>query len=283
MRYWLELRTALALSRLGTVSATAKEIGVHRSTINRHIDTLETAFKSRLFQRHARGFSLTDAGREIVKVAAEADRMFADLQARQRGAANLTAGTLTITGISAMAAVLMPAIRSFQTAHPHIKVEFIADSKVLQLETGEAHIAFRGGPKPKQLDYVVQQYRPIRFALYASQTYIDAYGKPDLNALEKHRFVAPIPENAYPTYQNWFADNVPSSSIVLTSGSPKARNLAICNGIGIGFIDDLHASCMKDLVEILPPDEAHSIDVWVVTHVDLHRTPNIQAFLEHLN
>ncbi|MEM1073409.1 MAG: LysR family transcriptional regulator [Pseudomonadota bacterium] len=283
MRYWLELRSALTLSRLGTVSAAAREIGVHRSTINRHIDTLELAFKNRMFQRHARGYALTDAGREIIQIAEQADQMFSEVQARQRGAADLTSGTLRVTAVSGIAPILMPSIKSFEAVHPHVPIEYYAESKVLQLETGEAHIAFRSGPEPKEPDYVVQPFRPIRFALYASRDYVDRFGKPDLDDLGAHRFVAPIPENAYPPYQKWFEDNVPAESIALKSGSRPVRNNAICNGIGIGFIDDVHATWMKDLIEVAPADDAHSVEVWIVTHVDLHRTPNIMAFLEHLN
>lgn len=282
MRYWLELRTALALSRLGTVSATAKDIGVHRSTINRHIDTLEAAFKNRMFQRHPRGYALTDSGREIIKIAEQADRMFIELQARQRGAADLTAGTLRITGVSALAEVVMPALRSFQEAHPMVQVEFIANAELLQLETGEAHIAFRGGPEPMEPDYVVQPFHPFRFALYASQDYVDRFGIPDLDDLGAHRFVAPIPENAYPPYKEWFEANVPPDAIALTSEHPHVRTMAIYNGLGIGFVHDLHARCMKNLVEIAPPDNAHNVNMWIVTHVDVHRTPIIQAFLGFL-
>ena len=282
MRYWLELRTALALARLGTVSAAAKEIGVHRSTINRQIDTLEAAFKTRLFQRHARGYSLTPTGRDIIAVAEQADAMFSDMQARQRSAADLTSGTLTITAVSGIAPILTPIIRSFQREHPHIQVEFIADAKLLNLETGEAHIAFRGGEEPTDLDYIVQQFRTIHFALYASQGYIDEHGFPEPGALNNHRFVAPFPESAYPPYQEWFAENTPANAIVLTSGSRHVREIAICNGVGIGFIDEFHASCLKGLVEIARPNEGFPINVWTLTHVDLHRTPNIQAFLDHL-
>ncbi|MEM1074539.1 MAG: LysR family transcriptional regulator [Pseudomonadota bacterium] len=233
MRFWLELKTALVLSRKGTVSATAKEIGVHRSTVNRHIDTLEAAFNHRIFQRHARGYALTEAGREIAKVAENADAMFSELQTRQLGAASLTLGTLKITAIAGVAPMLMSAVKSFRMAHPNVKAEFIADTQLLQLEAGEAHVAFRSGPEPREPDYVVQALRPFRFSLYASRDYIDRFGTPRLDSLDTHQFVAPIPERTYPPYQTWFAQNVSAESVVLTSASRYVRYAAICNGIGL--------------------------------------------------
>ncbi|MEM9902894.1 MAG: LysR family transcriptional regulator [Pseudomonadota bacterium] len=282
MRYWLEMRTALTVAQLGTVSAAAKEIGVHRATINRHIETLEAAFQTKLFLKHARGYSLTDSGQEIIQVAARADEMFADIQARQRGSAKLVSGTLVVTAVAGVAATVMAAINSFREAHPEVKIEFIAESRLLRLEAGEAHIAFRGGPKPKEQDYVVQSYHAINFGLYASNSYVDRFGMPDVSALDGHRFVAPFPEAGYPPYQIWIAENVPEDCIVFRSGSRHVRDIAICHGVGIGFIDDHHASFLDNIVEILPPDPRFKIDLWVVTHVDIHRTAKVQAFLEYL-
>ncbi|MEM9812592.1 MAG: LysR family transcriptional regulator [Pseudomonadota bacterium] len=285
MRYWLELKTALVLSQLGTVSAASREIGVHRATINRRIDTLESAFQTRLFHRHARGFSLTDNGRDIIQVAARADEMFADLQARQRGSAKLVSGTLILTSVAGLAATVMPAITAFQRQHPETKIEFIAEARLLQLETGEAHIAFRGGPAPKEPDYVVIPFRPVRFGLYASKDYIERHGRPDLSDLSElrhHRFIGPSPEQDYPPYTQWIIDNVPEECIALRTGSRHVRTLAICHGVGIGFIDNQHAPFLEELVELLPPADELKVDLWIVTHVDLHRTSKVQAFLEHV-
>src|SRR6056297_675065 len=89
MDYWMELRTALMVARLGTVSAAAEALGVHPATVNRHVETLEGAFGPPLFQRHARGYAPTDAGRDMLEAAGRADEMLADLAGRARGRAAL--------------------------------------------------------------------------------------------------------------------------------------------------------------------------------------------------
>ncbi|MEM1428979.1 MAG: LysR family transcriptional regulator [Pseudomonadota bacterium] len=282
MKYWSEIRTALILARLGTVSAAAKEIGVHRATVNRHVETLEAAFNARLFLRHARGFTLTEEGREVFEVAARADEMFADLQKRSRGKAGMVSGTLMVTAMSSIAPTIMPSIRGFQTTHPEIDVEFIVDAKLAKLEYGEAHIAFRTGPQPKQPDYVVLPHKPVRFGLYAAQDYIDRVGLPEVGALEGHKFVSPYADATHLPYLKWITENVPEDAIALRANNSHVRRLAICHGIGVGFIDDQDASLLRDLVEIMPPSEDIQIDLWVVTHSDLHRTAKVQAFLDHV-
>ena len=37
-----------------------------------------------------------------------------------------------------------------------------------------------------------------------------------------------------------------------------------------------------DLVQVLEPRDEWSAPVWLVTHVDLHRTPKVQSFLKFL-
>src|SRR6056297_1174072 len=145
MQYWTELRTALMVARFGTVSSAAEALGVHRATVNRHVETLEGAFGAPLFQRHARGYALTDAGRDMLEVAARADEMFADLAGRARGKAGQLSGSLIVTALSGVAPLVMPAIRAFHIAHPQIALEFVAGAQLARLEHGEAHVAIRAG------------------------------------------------------------------------------------------------------------------------------------------
>jgi DNA-binding transcriptional LysR family regulator len=63
MDNWDEIRTAYQVARMGTVSGAAEVLGVHHATVIRHIDALEAALGAKLFQRHARGYTATEAGR----------------------------------------------------------------------------------------------------------------------------------------------------------------------------------------------------------------------------
>ena len=74
---WDELRTALQVARAGTVSGAAPTAGgVHHATVIRHIDGLEDRLGVKLFQRHAKGYTLTEAGRLLTDGAAETEARF---------------------------------------------------------------------------------------------------------------------------------------------------------------------------------------------------------------
>ncbi len=64
---WDEIRTAFHVARVGTVSGAADALGVHHATVIRHIDALEGQLGVKLFQRHARGYTSTEAGNDLLK------------------------------------------------------------------------------------------------------------------------------------------------------------------------------------------------------------------------
>jgi len=85
MDKWTELRTAHQVAKLGTVSAAAQTLGLHRATINRHIDLLEAEIGGKIFIRHARGYTLTEIGQDVLRVAHKTEELINDLAGRVQG------------------------------------------------------------------------------------------------------------------------------------------------------------------------------------------------------
>ncbi len=282
MEYWTELRTALMVARLGTVSAAAEALGVHRATVNRHVEILEGAFGAPLFQRHARGYALTDTGQKLLEVAGRADEMFADLAGRARGKAGQLSGSLIVTALAEVAPLVMPAVRGFHFAHPQIALEFVTGAQLARLEHGEAHVAIRAGTKPEELDYVVTLFRRVRFGLYASKGYISSAGHPDPDRLDGHRFIGSVGVARPMPYADWMNANVAAEALALQTTDQQVLHSAVSEGLGLGFLAEHDAFVRSDLVEVIPPADACSAALWIVTHVDLHRTMKVQAFLQHL-
>lgn len=279
MEQWLELRTAMMLARLGTVSGAAAALGVHRATVTRHVEVLEAAFGARLFQRHARGYTPTEAGRAIFEVAARADEMFSELQSRAQGVANGLSGALTVTSFAGVAPFILPAISAFTRAHPQISLRLKTDAALARLEYGEAHVAIRAGAEPKEPDYVVRLFRRIRFGLYAHERYLATHGAPTGERdLAGHRFIGDPTATRTP-YAAWLAAHVADDAYALKVADPGAAAAAVAEGLGLGFVAETVAG---GLIEVLPPRDQWSAPLWTVTHVDLHRIAKVQAFLRYL-
>ena len=57
---------------------------------------------------------------------------------------------------------------------------------------------------------------------------------------------------------------------------------AIVAGAGIGFVSVLQAAEVPELVRVTPPRPEWAAPLWLVTHMDLHRTTKVQTFLAFL-
>ena len=280
MQHWTELRTALVLARLGTVSAAAARLGVHRATVNRHIDVLETALGATLFQRHARGYALTDSGRDMLDVAGRADEMFTDLAGRNRARAGQISGDLVITALAGLAPVIMPLIAKVTGTHPEVSVVFDVGPQLARLEHGEAHVACRAGAKPTAPDYVVLPFPSVRFGLYCTRGYTEQHGTPDLDRLGKHRFIGSLAGPSRMPFVAWMQETLSPEALVLQTREPAVIREAVFAGLGLGFLAEHDAAQSPDLVCVMAPSDALSVPLWMVTHIDLHRTAKVQAFLK---
>ena len=279
---WDEIRTAYHVARMGTVSGAADALGVHHATVIRHIDSLETRLGVKLFQRHARGYTSTEAGKDLLQVAQATDDQFTQLVGRIKGRGDEVSGELVITSIPAATPRLTPVISEFQSQYPGLLVRYLTGEEVLRLEYGEAHVALRAGTKPDNPDNVVQPFHSIDISLYASQTYIQAHGRPDnLEDLDDHVFVGHDNFNSRAPYSRWLMDRISPEQLVFRATDSRVIRDAISSGVGIGFLTAWEAES-SDLVRLFEPQKEWSATLWLVTHVDLHRTTKVQSFLSFL-
>ncbi len=280
---WDEIRTAYQVARLGTVSGAAEVLGVHHATVIRHIDAPERRLGSKLFQRHARGYTATEAGLELLKVAQTTEEQFAQLVNRIRGQGESVAGELVVTAITGVSALLTPVFAAFQAAHPAVTIRFVSDMRIFRLDYGEAHVAIRAGDAPQEPDTVVQPLVRMRWGLYASSGYVQRHGRPEgLADFAGHRFVGPESQGARAPFYRWMQENIPQEAVTFRNGDPSANLDAIRGGLGIGFLPSRAAREDAGLVEILAPLTEWDTALWIVTHVDLHRSRKVQSFLSIL-
>ena len=283
MENWDEIRTAYHVARLGTVSGAADVLGVHHATVIRHIDALERRLGAKLFQRHARGYTATEAGRDLLSVAQTTEEQFAHLSSRIKGQGETVAGELVVTSIAGIADLLTPVMVGFQERYPDVRVRFLTDMRVFRLDFGEAHVAIRVGSGAEEPDNVVQPLAQIRTGLYAARAYVDRHGKPASEVeFAQHRFVCSDNETTRAPFHRWLRATVTPDRIAYAATEPAALEAAVRQGAGIGFLTAYRAAEDPGLVEVLPPRTEWDAQLRIVTHVDLHRTRKVQAFLSHL-
>lgn len=280
MTDWNEIRTAATVARLGTVSAAAETLSVHRATVTRHIDQLEKTLGAKLFQRHGRGFTPTELGEELLRIANATDAQIGELQRRARGQSGELSGEFVVTSVDVLSFFVLPLIDTFRDRHPSVTVRYVASDTVLKLEYGEADAAFRVGPKPGDPDNVVRRIGTLEMGVYATRCYTTRHGIPEGEAeLAAHRFAGPLSSTPKAPFVEWIRQRVPPDAIALTSSSIALLWSAVLTGNCIGFLPSTVTEGRPDLVEVFAPRAEWAEPIWIVTHVDLHRSPKVQAFL----
>jgi DNA-binding transcriptional LysR family regulator len=278
---WTEFKTAYKLAKLRTLSATAKDLGMHRSTVMRQIDALELSLGIKLFQRNDKGYIPTQAGLEVMRLGEITDVQLTQFENKVKSQQGVLEGTLTITCVNELALFLFPAITQYQSMHPKIKVEIIGDLRKYDLEYAEADLAIRTGEKPNTLDNVVIPFKQITLVFCAHQKYLDIHGYPTQENIANHKFVANSQRLAHLPWNEWIHDNVSPENIKVSSTSQQILNYAMYAGAGIGLSTKETVSNNSQLFEF-DLGQQWQVNTWILAHRDIINIPKVRLFIDLL-
>ncbi|MEO0484452.1 MAG: LysR family transcriptional regulator [Pseudomonadota bacterium] len=154
---WDDLRLFLAVARAQGLAGAARETGRSAPTLARRMLALEARLGEPLFDRHARGYELTDAG---VRFQAQAERAEAEI-------APLSAKTgPPLVKVSAGAWVTWHLCRHAQVFQDlPVRLRFITAEHRLDIARREAVIGIRNA-RPEQLGLAARRLGEVRFAVY---------------------------------------------------------------------------------------------------------------------
>jgi len=279
---WDEIRTAFHVARLGTVSGAAEALGVHHATVIRHVDALEARLGTKLFQRHARGYTPTEAGQDLLRVAATTEDQFTQLVGRIRGQGAGVTGDLVITSLPILSPRIAPSLVRFMEAYPEVSVRLLSDERIYRLEYGEAHVAVRAGARPEEPDNIVQPFFTMALGLYATKAYVAKHGPLEPGEWEGHRFVSIRSDQSRAPFYRWMHEHVPPELIRYRASRDRTVVDGVEAGAGIGFMPVWMAEANPDVVQVMAPLPEWDVPIWLVTHVDLHRTAKVQTLVHFL-
>ena len=139
-----QLRAFVTVANLGQFTLAADKLGSSQSAVSTLVRQLETNLNLRLFDRHTRLLRLTQAGMDILPIAA---RAVADLEGMVESSRELNAlrrGKVTMAAGTVQAALMVPQlVHGFTKLYPEITVELhdVAEKTVLeQVANGSADL-----------------------------------------------------------------------------------------------------------------------------------------------
>lgn len=281
---WNDLRHLIAVSRQGSTLAAAKTLGVNQSTVHRRLQELEKAVGVTLMKRLPSGYRLTELGEALIDQVLAVETAVVTLEQHIRilkldmkGTIRLTCPEPTIPRI--MACGLLD---RFHARYPNLQVEFVTSDRYLDLTKGEADVAFRSG-EPMDDSLVGRKICDSVWAIYASKSYVQQYGRPGNTAdLADHALIGfdGIMQNH--RVAKWLPVAVPNARIVSRNNSMLGTLSAVKSGIGIAPLPTTLGDAEDTLVQVLPPVEALTRGWYLLTPADLRKTPRIAAFVDQI-
>lgn len=272
---WEDVRVFSALARFGTLSATARALGVNHVTIARRIAKLEATLGIKLFQRRADGFRLTaqavpelDRARRMEEAAALLGRDVGD---------PATAGLIRITATASLIdAFLLPICRQLVETYPGIDLDVVADRRALSLARYETDIALRLN-RPEDGEMIARKVADVAYGAYGTIAWsrrIAAGETAELIGFDEQN--ADVPEAI------WVAQTFPSARLRMRLGSHFSQASACALGAGVAvlprYIARLHAGLLEIDVGKAPPQRA----LWLLTRSDVKTAPQIRAATDFL-
>ena len=123
---WDKLKIFNAVAEAGSFTNATMTLNLSQSAISRQIQSLEEELKTQLFERHARGLTLTDNGEYLFKTAHEVILKLKEVETTFSDKKNKPNGKLTITTVRSFGTHwLTPRIQEFMQLNPEIEVELI--------------------------------------------------------------------------------------------------------------------------------------------------------------
>lgn len=117
----------LAVCRLGSLSAAAKELHVAQPALSKQIAILEHSLDVQLFKRHSRGVTLTEAGALLRVDAAEIIRKIDSLKENLHGRGTHVSGEVSVAIITSLApSIAVDVYQRVDQDYPGIKLNITA-------------------------------------------------------------------------------------------------------------------------------------------------------------
>ena len=274
---WSRIQSFLAVAETGSLSGAARALGVSQPTVGRHIEGLERALGTELFERHARGFHLSPTGRRMVPMAERMREAMNLIELTAAGEAQSVAGTVRVTAsVFASHYILPPILSKLRANEPAIQIELVASDETESLLFRDADIAVRMY-EPTQHDLVARHIGDTNIGVFAATAYLDRRGRPKVaSELFDHDLVGYDRTPLVLDTMAKMGHRVDREAFATRCDNQAANWALVCAGCGIGFAQ-LAVGRSNSLVEeldlglVIP-----SLPVWLVAHPSMRQTPRLK-------
>ncbi|MEL6452647.1 MAG: LysR family transcriptional regulator [Pseudomonadota bacterium] len=253
---WNGLNTLRALAQAGSYAGAAQRLGVHETTVSRHLRRLEQQLGHVLWRGPEGG--LTDDGATVLRHAEamgqEADLALAVLHGRAalRGAVRVTAVPWVVE------AGLVPHLAAFRDAAPDVALSLLGGHGRMSLLHGEADIAVRLAQPEAAGDILVRRLGDIPFVVAGAGP----------------GWIGYVPEMAHVPQAHWTEESADRVTLRLSDLTAVVAGLRA--GLGRAWVP----RCLAPNVDASFPPRHRPL--WCLTHPRTRQAPAVDAVCRQL-
>jgi DNA-binding transcriptional LysR family regulator len=285
---WDKLKIFHAVAQAGSFTEASGILNLSQSAISRQIQSLEQTLKTSLFERHARGLSLTEDGEILFKTANEVIIHLKGVETSLMEKKEKPSGKLIVTTVVGFGSIwLTPRIKEFMDKYPEMEVEVIVTDKELDLSTREADIAI-WMRQPTQLSYIQKKLIDINYHIYGSPKYLEENGYPNtVKDLDKHKFIVYGKGTPSPLSQTDWILKVGKKDSSKRKSVMRVNNiysllLAVESGVGLAALPDYMVQEKSTLVKVLPNVDGPKYEAHFVYPQSLKNVARIKSFRDFI-
>lgn len=280
------LRLFVRAAELGSFSKAGVEAGVRQSTVSKAVAALEAQWGVALFLRSTRHVALTETGHAALERARAALDAVDGLDTELTGRDREPVGLLRVHASVALARyVLAPIAAEFVAAYPHVKLDFLADDRPLDLVEAAVDIAFFLGAL-EDAPHFTKKIGGFDRILAAAPSFVAAHrplGSPDDLANTPCVVFTTAPDR-----ETWRLISGAKQTDVPVAGPLRANSggivhEAMLRGVGVGLVpaflvlDDLKSG---RLVRVLPQWRGAGVDVHAIWPSNRRLPGKARAYME---
>ena len=283
---WDKLRIFHVVASSGSFTHAGEKLFLSQSAVSRQIRSLEESLNTVLFNRHARGLSLTDEGETLFKTAEEVVSKIHVTEQQLIEGTDKPRGELKVTTTSSFGSTwMMSHIRLFIEKYPEIHVQLLVNDTDLDLTTRQADVAIRFHTA-HQLDLIQKQVGMFHHHLYASPEYVSRKGRPEtMEDLDNHDIITYGDISHSPSRDiDWVLNrkNGEKRTPILRINSIYGVFQAVKTGLGIAALPDYLVKGSANVIRVMRNIEGPEFPAYLVYTQEARNSRRISVFREFI-
>ena len=280
---WDNLRYFLAVARAGKLTAAARRLGQDHTTVGRRIASLESAFRSKLFERRPEGYRLTETGQRLYENVKTLESSVWEIQRDLAGQTQQVEGVVRIGAPDDFGNLFLAKhIGELQSLHPGLKIELITLPYTLSVTKREADIAI-GVVRPAEGRLFVRRLTDFEMRLYATRDYIDAHGPIErASDLARQTWIGPVSDFSSAGLADAATELDCTPTLRFACSSFAGQLAAAINGAGLAMLPCYVADQEKSLEPVLPDIAKTMRAYYMMVHADLRDLPRVRTVTNYI-